>query len=78
MAKKIETYQCEVCKRIYPTETEANGCEASHNKAVGIVRAIYTKDVMGIPKNLNEFVFMLQRGMTQSQFNKMFLFPFIK
>lgn len=44
MAKKIETYQCEICKRIYPTETEANGCEASHNKAVSIKEALYTQD----------------------------------
>lgn len=44
MAKKIETYQCEVCKRIYPTETEANGCEVSHNKPVSILRSFYTQD----------------------------------
>ena len=44
MAKKIETYQCEICERIYPTETEANSCEASHNQAVGIIRALYSKD----------------------------------
>ena len=42
------------------------------NTLKSIDRAIYAKDVMGIPKNLNEFVFMLQRGMTQAQFNKMF------
>ena len=42
------------------------------NTLKSIDRAIYAKDVMGIPKNLNEFVYMLQRGMTQAQFNKMF------
>ena len=35
-------------------------------------RAIYAKDLLGIPKNINEFVYMLQRGMTQTQFNQMF------
>lgn len=35
-------------------------------------RAIYAKEVLGIPKNVNEFIYMLQRGMTQTQFNQMF------
>lgn len=35
-------------------------------------RAIYAKDLLGIPKNINEFIYMLQRGMTQTQFNQMF------
>lgn len=35
-------------------------------------RAIYAKDLLGMPKNINEFIYMLQRGMTQNQFNQMF------
>lgn len=35
-------------------------------------RAIYAKEVLGLPKNVNEFIYMLQRGMSQSQFNQMF------
>lgn len=35
-------------------------------------RAIYAKEVLGLPKNANEFIYMIQRGMTQSQFNQMF------
>ena len=35
-------------------------------------RAIYAKEVLGFPKNVNEFIYMLQRGMTQTQFNQMF------
>ncbi len=42
------------------------------NTLKSIDRAIYAKDLMGVPKNLNEFVYMLQRGMTQQQFNRMF------
>ncbi len=42
------------------------------NTLQSIDRAIYAKDVLGIPKNLNEFIYMLQRGMTQGQFNQMF------
>lgn len=35
-------------------------------------RAIYAKDVMQLPRNVNEFIYMLQRGMTHAQFNQMF------
>ncbi len=35
-------------------------------------RAIYVKDLMQMPKNINEFIYMLQRGLTQSQFNQLF------
>lgn len=42
------------------------------NTLKSIDRAIYAKDLMGVPKNLNEFVYMLQRGMTQQQFSRMF------
>lgn len=35
-------------------------------------RSIYAKEVLGFPKNVNEFIYMLQRGMTQSQFNQLF------
>ncbi len=34
--------------------------------------AAYIKDLMKLPRNLNEFVYMLQRGLTQMQFNRMF------
>lgn len=42
------------------------------NTLKSIDRAIYARDLMGVPKNINEFVYMLQRGMTQGQFNQMF------
>jgi hypothetical protein len=35
-------------------------------------RAVYAKEVLSFPKNLNEFIYMLQRGLTQAQFNQMF------
>lgn len=35
-------------------------------------RAVYAKEVLGFPKNVNEFIYMLQRRMTQTQFNQMF------
>ena len=42
------------------------------NTLKSIDRAIYAKDVLGMPKNINEFVYMVQRGMSQNQFNQMF------
>lgn len=42
------------------------------NNLQNMDRAIYAKEVIGIPKNINEFIYMLQRGMTQNQFNQMF------
>ena len=35
-------------------------------------RAVYAKEVMGFPRNVNEFIYMLQRGMSYSQFNQMY------
>ncbi len=35
-------------------------------------RSIYAKEVLSFPKNMNEFVYMVQRGMTHAQFNQMF------
>ena len=35
-------------------------------------RAIYAKDLLQVPKNMNELIYMLQRGMNQAQFNRMF------
>lgn len=34
--------------------------------------AAYIKDLMKLPRNLNEFVYMLQKGLNQMQFNRMF------
>lgn len=42
------------------------------NTLRSIDRSIYAKDLFQMPKNINEFIYMLQRGLTQSQFNQMF------
>lgn len=42
------------------------------NTLQSIDRAIYAKDLMQMPKNINEFIYMVQRGLTQSQFNQLF------
>lgn len=35
-------------------------------------RAVYVKEVMKLPKNLNELIFILQKGINQVQFNSMY------
>ncbi len=35
-------------------------------------RAVYARELFQMPRNINEFVFMLQRGLTQGQFNIMY------
>ena len=42
------------------------------NTLKSIDRAIYVKDLIQVPKNINEFVYMIQRGLSNGQFNKMF------
>ena len=42
------------------------------NTLKSLDRAIYAKDLMGVPKNLNEFIYMMQRGLNTGQFNAMF------
>lgn len=34
--------------------------------------AAYIRDLMKLPKNLNEFIYMLQKNLTQMQFNRMY------
>lgn len=34
--------------------------------------SVYVKDLMKLPKNLNELIYMLQRNITQAQFNRQF------
>ncbi len=38
----------------------------------GFNNAVYARDLFQMPRNLNEFIYMMQRGMTQAQFNQMF------
>lgn len=38
----------------------------------GVDQAAYLKDIMKLPKNLNEFVYMLQKNITLSQLNQRF------
>ena len=54
-----------------PATTTAQ-TEMQMNALQSMDRAVYAKEVMQLPRNLNEFIFMLQKGMNQAQFNRMF------
>ena len=50
----------------------ANTAQLQMNTLQSMDRAVYAREVMQLPKNLNELVYILQRGITQAQFNSMF------
>lgn len=68
-AKPASTPQAQIQTPAANIQTPQN---LQMNTLKSIDRAIYARDLMGVPKNINEFVFMLQRGMSQGQFNQMF------
>ncbi len=45
--------------------------ELQMNTLQSMDRAVYAREIMQLPKNLNELVFILQKGITQAQFNSM-------
>ncbi len=51
------------------TQSSAN---LQMNTLQSIDRANYAREVMQLPKNMNELVFIIQKGITQAQFNKMY------
>ena len=50
----------------------ASTTEMQMNALQSMDRAVYAKEVMQLPRNLNELIFMLQKGINQAQFNRMF------
>ena len=67
----VQNIQANPQPKIVTPEPQVNQ-NLQMNTLKSIDRAIYAKDVMGMPKNINEFVYMVQRGMNQTQFNQMF------
>lgn len=53
-------------------QTTASTANLQMNTLQSMDRAVYAREVMQFPKNLNEFIYMIQKGMTQAQFNQMF------
>ena len=50
----------------------SNNTELQMNTLKSMDRAVYAREVLQLPKNLNEFVYMVQKGINQAQFNQMF------
>lgn len=59
-----------------PQTPEVLSTQAAQNLQLNALknmdRAVYAKEVLQLPKNVNEFIYMLQRGLTQTQFNQLF------
>lgn len=53
-------------------QTTSGTANLQMNTLQSMDRAVYAKEIMQLPKNLNEFIFMVQKGLTQAQFNQMF------
>ena len=59
--------------QVMPNQTAtASTTEMQMNALQSMDRAVYAKEVMQLPRNLNELIFMLQKGINQAQFNRMF------
>ena len=69
-AAEIPTQATNLSQNISQNITQSQNLQL--NTLQNMDRAVYAKEVLGFPKNVNEFIYMLQRGMTQSQFNQMF------
>ena len=63
----VKNIQPQIQQKIVPQNTELQ-----MNTLQSMDRATYAREIMQFPKNLNEFVYMIQKGLTQAQFNSMF------
>src|SRR5574344_469575 len=59
--------QSEIAK---PAEPQTTLAQTAQNMVANGAKEI--SQILQLPKNINEFIYMLQRGLTQGQFNQMF------
>lgn len=55
-----------------PTNTSATSSLPTPQTTGNIDQSVYVKDMMKLPKNLNEYLYMLQRNLTLAQLNQRF------
>ena len=67
-----ETSASAVAKQVASKQAMPQTQNLQMNTLKSLDRAIYAKDLMGVPKNINEFIYMMQRGLNTGQFNAMF------
>lgn len=73
MPAAAESFSQSVQPQSTPSPTPSTpAVELQMNTLKSMDRAVYAREVMQLPRNLNEFIFMLQKGMSQAQFNRMF------
>ena len=54
------------------TSASNSGTPVQMGSLGGADTSVYIKDLMKLPRTLNEFIYMLQKNMTQIQFNRMY------
>ena len=59
-------------QNIAPKPAPVSPQELQLNNLQNMDRAVYARETLSFPRNVNEFIYMLQRGMTYSQFNQMY------
>lgn len=57
---------------VQPQSTPKNMPAPQLNEMAGADQSVYVKDMMKLPKNMNEFVYMLQRNISLAQLNQQF------
>ena len=72
ISQPAQNFQQSVQPQVPVNEIVESTANLQMNTLQSMDRATYAREVMQLPKNLNELVFMLQKGMTQAQFNQMF------
>ena len=55
-----------------PSQTPSTQTTPQMAEMAGADQSVYVKDMMKLPKNMNEFVYMLQRNITLNQLNQQF------
>lgn len=71
-AQSAESLFAQTVNQNIPAQTVSQNVNLQMNTLHSMDMAVYAKEVMQLPKNLNELIFMLQKGLTQAQFNQMF------
>jgi hypothetical protein len=69
---QAQTVASEIAQNTAQTTATSTTQNLQLNTLQNMDRAIYAKEVLSFPRNMNEFIFMLQRGMTQAQFNQLY------
>ena len=71
-AQNVQQPAAQQAPQVSQNVVSSASTELQMNTLQSLDRAVYAREVMQLPKNLNEFIYMIQKGLTQAQFNRMF------